>query len=67
MEAPRHWRMRFNRLRLQGWQRIRDGEIEVSLTGSSWSKLPQKFEKKEDRPEEIIVFQAADSELVSAR
>lgn len=67
MEIPRHWRMRANRLRLEGYQRKVNGGIEISLTGSSWFELPNNFKEEKSVPVERIIYQAVDSELVSVR
>jgi hypothetical protein len=60
MEIARYWRLNKERLRFTARRRIlKDGTEQISISGS-WPDLPK-------REGEIIIFQAADSELVSAK
>lgn len=59
-EAPRHWRLRHHRLRLEGFKReTEDGIIEVSATGVSWvEKAGNGYHRDENPFEGKIIYES---------
>lgn len=59
-EAPRHWRLRHERLRLTGFRReLEDGTVQFRLPGSSnWVEAPNGHHRDEDPLEGRIIYQA---------
>lgn len=61
-EIAQHWRLRHQRLRLEGFKRVtEDGIVEVSATGTSFvEKAGNGYHKNEDPLEGQIIYQAED-------
>jgi len=67
MEIVRFWRIREYLLRLEVKSRETNRGIEINLPGSSNHFELPNLEKEKNMSEEIIIYQAIDSELVSAK
>lgn len=64
-EIARHWRLRHQRLRLEGFKRqTENGITEVSVTGTSFmEKTGNGYHKEENPFEGKVIFEAEESPI----